>query len=166
MMAGGLTAGLITNGDFETADFTGWSPTGTVKVTAAQNHTPGGSFSGAINNGSFSQTVTGTSAGLSYVLSYWLQTNLTGHPTNNFEVDWNGVAIPGSVLLDSTDFPWTEFDFTVTAAGNDVLKFQGDPPFLGFWAVDDVTLTESNIPEPGTLTCVALGALLLYRRKR
>jgi hypothetical protein len=137
---------LVVNGGFETGDFTGWTvtdDTGGISVDDGSNSgiTPhSGNYEAGLGTigalGYLSQTLP-TTAGATYVLSFWLNSP-DGDTPNEFQVSWNG-----TMLFDQTDLPalgWTNLQFTVTATGTStVLQFgaQDDPSYL---ALDDVSV--------------------------
>jgi hypothetical protein len=97
-------ANLITNGDFETGDFTGWTPTlappGETDLFVANGPGPDTTnvaYFGAIgtNFDRISQTFA-TTAGAFYTLTFFYQVGNTQQQAfNGFDVLWNGVSIGG-----------------------------------------------------------------------
>ena len=92
-------ADLVTNGSFETGDFTGWTQfgnTGFSGVTCSGG-APGGScfaFFGPVgSNGGISQTLT-TTPGTQYTVSYFL--NPDGGTPSAFSATFNGVSLQSS----------------------------------------------------------------------
>lgn len=170
------TATLVTNGHFETSDFTGWTD-----PNAGVWDFVTGSFSGFTDHSSpgfgdswivlgtpsavntLSQTITDT-AGRNLKLNYYLSIDRRQQQDNYFDVSWNGGVIAGSVLNDfgSNPFDWTHFQFDVLTTGSDDLVFdsRNDP---GFLALDDVTL---GVPEPGSLALLGTGLVALSTLRR
>jgi hypothetical protein len=174
-------ANFITNGGFETGDFTGWTVNALEKEVRAENEVfwaHGGTYyamlrtmdlrfynftTGAYTGplGALSQTVT-TTPGQALVLSYWL----TGHTwPSEISVSWNGVQVPGSVVMHGPQVQsphYTNYQFVVKATGSDVLAFN-------FWGgthiIDDIALTAA-VPEPhgAALLIVAILGFAVTRR--
>ena len=135
---------LVTNGGFETGDFSGWL------LNANATHV--GKIKGLIHTGKYSAelgqtTILGqlsqtlpTAAGQTYRLSLWLRNlkNQHGATPNEFQVQWEG-----STIYDRVNLPfgaWTNLQFTVTASASGSLLafgFRNDPYYLG---LDDVSV--------------------------
>ena len=172
----GQAANLITNGGFETGDFTGWSLAGTDLghnfVNDVDPHS--GTFSawlGSVGGDAFLSQMFATNPGDSYTLDYFLKS--PGGTPNDFAVEIDGVVIPGSTFTDAGAFDYTEFTFTFTATKvSTQLKFDArqDPDY---WRLDDVSVTPNTsgaVPEPAPLKLLGIGVLCLsryaYRRRK
>lgn len=164
--AGGARADFIVNGGFETGDFTGWTVTGDAATYGVDGSNPhSGNFNAFFgqpaNDGAgktlLMQAVT-TTPGFAYVLDFYLM-NEDGNSPNEFTVQF-GTATP--LLVDQVNLPtfaYTEYTFVVvaTAAVTDLtFGFRND---FAFFNIDDVSLR--NVPEPGSLACLMIGAALL-----
>lgn len=161
MLASGMArANLVTNGGFETGDFTGWDKSSTFtavfpSLSAYQPHS--GNYFAALGNllccGYLSQTLT-TNPGTHYTISLYLASN--GTTPNEFSVAWNGAT-----LFDQTDIPlqpYTQYKFDVIGTGSDLLTIGNRND--NYWlALDDVSVNVAAVPEPASLTL--LGAALL-----
>jgi PEP-CTERM motif len=165
-------ADLVTNGGFETGDFSGWTLTndtnsfvftsdpGTTYVPHSGNYE---ALLGAYgSDGTLSQTISDI-AGQMLVLTYWLASD--GNTPNDFSALWNGRVITGSALTNIGLSGYTEYSFDVLATGSDELAFNERNDY-GFLSLDDVSL--NALPEPGTLSLLGLGlvAMGVRRRKR
>ena len=167
----------ITNGGFETGDFTGWTQFGdtTFNGVCDISTCPGGfapyagtysAYFGPVGDtGGIFQNVA-TVVGQQYTLTFYLANQPGGVP-NFFDVQF------GNAGFTLTDFPvafgWTQFTLTNTATSTTTLlefTFRNDP---GYWFLDNVGVsTSGTTPEPGTLILfgsVLLGIAGVVRRK-
>jgi len=157
-------ADLITNGGFETGDFTGWTQGGNLGFTGVSGslyaHT--GSYGAQLgpvgSDGTLSQTFA-TVAGKTYGLAYWMESD--GGTPNDFSA-----SINSTTLFSATNIPaqaYTQYAFYFVGTGSDTLtfSFRDDPGFLG---LDDVSV----IPEPASLALLGIGlaGLGLSRRRK
>jgi len=91
--------------------------------------------------------------------------NFGGTPSD-FSVEWGGVTIPGSVLIDPGAFGWTEYTFNVVGlAGTTALQFdfRQDP---SYFLLDDISVNAT--PDSGStvaLLGVAMVVVGLIRRR-
>jgi len=160
---------LVTNGDFETGTFAGWTQAGNTTFTGIL---AGGAASGTYQayigpittSGSLTQILT-TVAGSRYNLNYQLRS--TGATPNRFDIFWNGGAVASLTLNNRPALGWTGFSaLNLVATGpSTTLSFvaRHDP---GFFYLDGVSVTVAT-PEASTMALVG-GALLLigcYRRQ-
>ncbi len=119
---------LVTNGDFETGSFSGWTQFGDLQYTAVQtvtrhSGTYGGQFGPVIlGGGGITQTIAAT-AGQQVLVSFWYQAQVGGVVNNSFDCTFDGVSLVNYVN-DTTHTAWTEHTFLVTVANNNpVLQF-------------------------------------------
>jgi hypothetical protein len=162
-LVGVASAGpILTNGDFETGNLTGWTLSGNTGFTGVDGGCGYGSYcfvTGPVGSlGYLSQTVADT-AGQTFLLSFYLENN--GGTPSEFQVNWDGTTIYD--VQNGPGFGWTQYSFQVPTTGSDTLEFgfQQDP---AYWYLDNVVLS----PEPGSilLVCAGMAALALLRRKR
>jgi len=159
-------AELVTNGGFETGDFSGWTTTdapGTSSFYGVDTLGPhNGNYSaffGASGPGrdSISQALA-TVAGQSYQISFFLDNSPGGDPSL-FTASFGGITFFNAP---TSAFAFSRFDFSVTATGsNSVLDFSGyNGP--GFYTLDSVSVNAINanaVPEPNTLALVMISGL-------
>jgi hypothetical protein len=142
----------VTNGDFETGTFAGWSITGnssfvtiSTDPTAAHSGKYGVQLGPPFSLGFLSQTIP-TLPGRVYLISFWFDSP-DGQTPSQFEVSWNGYS-----LFNQSDLPelgWTNIQALAAASGpGAVLQFgyRNDNSFFG---LDDVTaMAVSQPPAP------------------
>ena len=178
-----LSANLVTNGDFETGDFTGWSVThaatgSDIFVDLGLGPDPTfGAFFGATGSDfdSISQTFA-TTPGASYTLSFFYQVTNIGAPipaNNGFDVLWNGVSVGGGLFPQFDVNPgFGTFTFNLKATGTSTtLTCEGrNAPSFDF--LDNVSVNGTDgtgVPDGGSsalLLGMAVVALLLVRPMR
>jgi hypothetical protein len=169
---------LLTNGSFETGDFTGWSTGGNFEDTEVVSG-PFGVYSGA-EDGNFyavlgpvgSDGTIGQAfsdhAGTQYTFSFWL--NAVGDNPSDFSAFWDGTSVL-SLTNPTTNGVWTQFSFTETGTGSDSISFafRDDPAYI---ALDNVSVSSSSgtgsTPEPSSWILLGSGVVAMggfVRRK-
>ena len=178
--AQGLFAGqLVTSGGFETGDFTGWTVSGSVTSSAFASDFYGvdaidaatGSY-GAYVGSEFSQLTLSQKLTVvpnqEYQVSFSLAQSSAVLPgdTNLFEV-----MLGSKTIFSETNAPvsaYKDYSFTVSTSGSapasKLLQITSEND-LGYFSLDNVSV--SPTPEPGTLLLIApaIGLLALWRRK-
>lgn len=136
---------LLTNGSFETGDFTGWTTGGnfmdTFVVSGAFYVYPGaedGMYYAVLgpvgSDGTLSQTFA-TTPGQPYTVCFWL--NAVGDHPSDFNASWDGTQFL-SLTDPNTGGTWTQFVYgPFTGTGSDTLtfSFRDDPAYI---ALDNV----------------------------
>ena len=172
-------AEAITNGGFETGDFTGWSIGGNTSDTAVVSvpgTPPSGAHSGQYwaalgplgSNGVLLQATVSVIANQVYNFSFWLKND--GGTPNNFVAKFDSATLLNVSNLALQD--WTQYSYNVVPTTNfGIVQFiyRNDPGQIG---LDDVSLVESNavppnlapVPMAAYAGIALLGAIGLYRK--
>lgn len=157
LMAGAsVHAELVTNGGFETGDFTGWSNNNyDAFVYNFDEGTHSGAYAAYFGDvgglGGISQTID-TVAGQAYDFSFWYASD--GYMPNAFQAYFGDNQV-FSVVGDPAH-GYVQESFTVTASSNSTaITFlgQNDPSYQ---ALDDVSVT-AHVPEPASVALLGLG---------
>ena len=166
-------ANLITNGGFETGNFSGWTVSGTDNAVVGPNpftapHS--GNFQALFASGdnSISQNVT-TTPGNSYVINFWLAANVREGGLPSVSVNWGGSNIFSDSL--TSPFGYTEYTFNVNALSPATqLQFQFSSIFGNVFYLDDISVTTAGVPDGGStvslLGLALFGAAVLRRKLR
>jgi outer membrane autotransporter protein len=137
---------LVTNGGFESGDFTGWTLTGDTSFTdvnagGAQSGTYYAVF-GSVTSQAFLSQNLATISGASYTVSYWL--NAFGDNPSTFSASFNGNVL--SSLTNPSTGGYQQFTFTASAtSASTPLSFATyDRPNFLFLDTVSVTLATVN----------------------
>lgn len=159
---------LLTNGDFETDDFTGWTQSGNTSSTGVVPGVFGGIspesggyqayFGNAVTNSYLSQSVA-TIAGTDYNLTYYAAfINQTGDPSE-FSVQIDGITLSDlNPVPDMEAYKQYSFVFQATSALTMLTFATRNDPAANL--LDNVSI--SSVPEPANwawvvgLVCVAV----------
>ncbi|MFZ0914353.1 MAG: PEP-CTERM sorting domain-containing protein [Candidatus Korobacteraceae bacterium] len=167
---------LLTNGSFETGDFTGWTEGGNFQFTQvvsgsfyAYSGAEDGQFYATLgpvgSDGTLSQSFSDT-AGTHYTFSFWFAS--VGDNPSDFSASWDGTTVL-SLTNPNTGAAWSQFSFTETGTGSDTIQFafRDDAEYL---ALDNVSVSPvvPSAPEPSSLLLLGSGLLTVggvIRRK-
>jgi hypothetical protein len=161
------SANLITNGGFETGDFTGWQVGGSPSVTGTIDKIAphSGSFQAAFGAGGDLRQDFATIPGQSYTITFWLASSLSGlsgsSPNDHLFVEFGSTQLLS--LTNVSGFGYTEYTFTETAStASTRLEFAigGFILTTGDWLFDDVSVNPAGVPDAGA-TLPLLGFALL-----
>ena len=163
-------ANLVTNGSFETGDFTGWTQVGNSNYQGVYTaaywgvSAPDGAYIanfGAVGSlGGISQNIA-TVAGGSYTVSFDLF-NFGGTPSED-QVQFGGNTLTD--VVNPGSFGWTAFSFVETAASNSTnltFQFQQNP---SYFLLDNVQVS-TPIPAAVWMVRSALFGVFGFARKK
>jgi len=154
----------LTNGGFESGDFTGWTQTGDTTFsgvgTFAARTGSYGAFFGPLTTDTLSQTFA-TIPNTSYTVSFSLSL-VDGSQPNSFSWSWNGVT-QSPTLSNAAGFGYSDFTASVLSTGAlSTISFAFVDP-ESFWYLDNVSVVANvaAVPEPPVTALLAAGISLL-----
>ncbi len=168
---------LITNGGFETGDFTGWTQFGDTSftgvcadadpTTSCSGYTPYdgdwmASFGPISAQGGITQTIT-TTPGASYLISFYLSNGQRG--PDSLDVTFNGVTLVSGTNVGYLH--WQLFQFTQVATSNTAALSFAFYQVPDYYDLDDVSVQLVDTPEPASLSLLAsafVAGMALKRR--
>jgi hypothetical protein len=179
---------LLSNGDFETGDFSGWNQLGSVGeaqafvntsnvesgVFAADVYLPAASTDPLLaSQFQFGGSNLNDNSGQTYLLTFWYAVNLGTEPASSLELNarWDLTSLFSSTTQstwgqDGTSY--TEFSTLVTGSGNDnlVISMSNVGSDNTDIYLDNFSITPT--PEPSTLALFSLAgaSLVSYRFTR
>jgi len=182
LSSGAFAQNLLTNGSFETGDFTGWiydcqGPyCGSYYVGVVSGPAYGisgaedGTYWAYLGNpytpdATLSQSFT-TIAGKWYTFSFWI--NAAGDNPSAFSADWDGTEVL-NLTNPNTGSTWEKFSFAEEGTGSDTIQF-GFFDYPNVIGLDNVSVT-SSVPERSNLAFLLgfgifnLAAVFGLRRK-
>jgi len=152
----------LTNGGFESGDFTGWTQTGDTSFSGVGSFAASagsfGAFFGPTAAGGISQTFA-TVPNTTYDVSFSLSLIDSSQP-NSFSWTWNGVAQSLS-FTNAAGFAYRDLSASVLSTGaSSTLAFTFVDP-QSFWLLDNVSVSVAAVPEPPVTALLAAGLSLL-----
>lgn len=126
LLASAAQASLVTNGGFETGDFSGWTqigplgPVGSYVVSGGEQH-DGSYHAMLIGSGSANgvSQMLDTVAGQTYTVSFWLSNPVDCNGGCWFDFNWDGVSAFTSA--DEPAFGYRQFTYQLQASSSSTL---------------------------------------------
>ena len=153
-----IEANIVQNPSFETGDLTGWSGSGWSVVTAGPPRPHWVTFPASCDPCPLFEDLA-TTAGVRYLLAFAYSSEAGA----DLRVLWDGTQIadiPGATS------GWVQFSYSGLAVSRDgVTRLEFDGSFGSLSGLDDVTV-DPQVPEPGSVSLVASGAVMLFLARR
>lgn len=169
LLASSATFGdLVTNGSFETGDFSGWTvenaPVGS-SVVVYNDSTPFGthyaSFAGSGGQYDSISQLLATTAGTEYTVTLWV--NNLGIENDSLLIQWEGVTALNLTPLGTGLESWEMISFNVFATGNGSLLSIGGFDSQAAIGLDAISVAQ--VPAPGAAAILMATALRRSRRR-
>jgi hypothetical protein len=167
LCASASAANLVTNGSFETGDFSGWNFGGNTGATGVSDVSGFGvtptdgnfeGYFGAVGSDTvLSQQLT-VNAGATYTVSFDLD-DLSGNGPQDFSASFGGATL---VSYTSQPFAtYTHESFTAVGGNGDLVFTARQDP--SYWLMDNVSVvqTASPVPEAASSSMMLAGVALL-----